>query len=371
LTLLLLSGCTLERTRPLEPAFADANALLRRHPGYHQLQALEEGTAALRRASGAMIPSGQAPGAAAFQPFRIREPEVTPAGSHPAGQRRVEAAVDAELRLVERQLRRDAEPRLAREADRLNAAASQAIAVERDRLGDALAQRLREIELRYRGPESQLVLNLQAAQRRLDESPLAAGEALALELRRRSAESDLQALRTRKAAETDAAEAAMRRALDAFAAAQNKQAAAALNAARRRSDQEIAQALQRQREALVREANISFPPLRASENAGALSFRPIEGKPRQAVRLKTAQDVARLEQLRARVAGILSEETRTAALLVGQRHGLGISFERKAGRPARDVTPQMEQWLDDYWRAGLQGRGEAAPQAGRRAGAAK
>lgn len=430
-----VTGCSLQQARPLKPAYADAAALIGRHPGLAQVEAVDREIAALRAAARAALPAGPALGPAVFQAFE------SPAAGAGVSRQRLEGVVEAEVRLYERQLRREANPRLTQEAERLDAAAQKAIAAQQARLDDALDRRVREIRLGYRDPETALMLRLDSAQRRMGESPRitvselaervagepvghtgaevvgaagieevrpgevtfidsakrlaqaeataaaaiivplevtssskpiirtpnprlafaralevfappaqAVGERAATKIERAAADKELQALRQRKAAEIEAAGADMQRALQAFAAAQKASAAQALAAAREQSEREIAAALQQRREELARETTSALGPAPAVAGGSPLSLGQIEKAPSLpgAGQVKVSSEIARLEQVRARLAAVLSDQTRGAAVLVGRRHSLEIAFERRAATP--DVTAQMEKWLDDYWR---------------------
>jgi len=348
LGLALLAGCALQQARPLERAYADADALARRHPGHGQLEAVQREIASLREAAGATVGVGFALQPAVIEPFG--RPEAGGDGS----QRRIERAVNAEMRLVERQLRREQERRLALEAERLKAGAQAATAARQGRLDDALDERLREIQRRYRDSETALTLRREQAERRLGLSPLAVGEAAQAELERAAADRELQALRERKEAEVAAARRETRSALETFRAAEEAAAAEALAAAQERGEREIARTLGQRRDALTREMSDAPASAPAVGPAAPLSLGSAEEMPPEpkAVGATIGDRIAGLEALRARVAASLDEQTRAAAVLVGRRHDLEIAFERREGLPARDVTAQLRGWLDEYWQAG-------------------
>jgi len=347
--LAVFSGCAVERSQPLRPAFADAVALARRHPGRRQLEAIQGEIARLRQ-PGAALPGGFALAPAVFEPRE--KSSVTRAGSASS----MGKVVEVEMRLLDRQLRSKGEVRLKRVAQRLKAAERQAVAGEQDRLEVVLGARLREIETRWRAGETALVLRMEAAQRRLGQSALAVGERTQAELERAEAEGDLKELRERKHAQAEAAKRETRSALETFAAAEGERAAQALAVGRQRVEGEVAQALAREREALERQGTGSAPRPGAGGRQGRRWQGTIEGVPagQPAARALTGDEVARLERLRARIGSMASEQTKAAAVLVGRRHGLDVRFRRSGAEPAEDVTARMAQWLDDYWRAGAQ-----------------
>jgi len=356
-------GCAASIPPPPRPGWARIEALMSLHPAYHQLEALREWVALARQAAKEAPPNVPAPTARTFAPLpgaALRPPEVEAAldrVKQVTAEELARIAADLELRAQDEISRR------AREADRESRAQ---IAQRRTEILRALASDRRQVLLEARAEVQSLRLRVAALE-------LQVGDPRTVPEEKARAQARLQKLREELA--TALGRQADR--LDALQRRYDAQLAALDQAASQRASREVAELRERLQTELEAELDRERARLAAPVAAAAREMtlglelpQPIPlviapaatgmGPPQRSAALRRqwasrSRDMSRaandLSRLSKELADSITRDTRIAAEALARANHWRLIWTKPARGGVKDVTPQAQKWLRDYWGA--------------------
>jgi len=359
----IAGGCASPASPPLRVGWVRIEALVALHPAYHQLAVLDQWVQSARTAAKEApleVPSSTSRAFAPAWGAELQPPQVEAAldrVKQVTGEELARIAADLEARAQEEIARRT------REAERESQAQT---AGRRTEIVQALASERRQVLLAARPQVGNLrlqVANLeaQASEPRIMPEQKAQMQARLQELRRELADALAQ-----QSSHLDA----LQRRYDAQLAALDR--AAAQQAAREVA--EFRERLHKELEAdIARERARLAAPLAAAAHEMTLGLELPQAEPAVVALGVPGQEVARtasalrrrraswssgikrgakdLSALRQQLRESIIRDTRTTAETLARANHWRLEWTKPVRGGTKDVTPQAQKWLRDYWRA--------------------
>jgi len=357
-----VSGCAKRPAPPLAAAYADIDRLVKLHPGYPQLAAIEQWTLSERAAAKQTSPEVPAPTSHAFAPVRgadLQPPAVE------AVLDRVKQVTSDEVERIAADLRSRVQIELARRTRDAVRQAQERIAGPRADILSQLGDARRWVLLDFRPQVENLRLQVTNLEVRLQFPRLLPDEAARAQAQLDSLRQELANATKAQAARLDAVQKQYGAQLAALERQASDEAGRDIAAARQRLQTEVEQEVARERERLM-------APLAAAAQEMTLRLELPEVEPAvvgpgamrqdmiaavaspvaQASRLRWSRDMAggarALALLRRNLADAIRRDTVLTAQTLARAHRWRLAFTRAPGE--QDITQQAQQWLRAYWR---------------------
>jgi hypothetical protein len=367
-----LTGANASRApRSLTAGYASIDSLVKLHPGYPQLAALDRWALTERRAAGQAARGIPAPTSHSFAPVRgadLQPPAVE------AVLDRVKQVTSEEVERIGADLRARAQAELARRTRDATRRAQERIAGPRADLLSKLEQARRQILLEFRPQIENLRLQVTNIEGRLRLPRLLPEEAAPAQAQLDTLRQELTSATKAQTSRLDAVQKQYDAQLAALERDASDEAERQVAAARQRLQADVGQELARERERLMAPLaaaaqemtlGLELPEVEPAVVAPAAMRQDMLAAAATAGREQTTwpRDMAggarNLAALRRKLADRIRRDTELTVQALARAHGFRVRLgsaqparsRSKGASPLEDVTRQAQQWLRAYWRA--------------------